>query len=158
LQLNQPHKFFLFFLPSKIRVSPTGVVSSLSLPRCLLSSGRYHHATAPYHDSFLWSQDELVASASSFNNDSYRLLSQVKTEAFNQHHRRRPPSLNSSTLTMHYYKNVISILATLPTAQSRLHFVSFLTRAPHHWSSTHHRHSLSPSSHTLHSSLQRHPR
>jgi hypothetical protein len=46
------HVDFFIFWPSKIYVSPTGVVSSLSLPRCRLSSGRRCHAAAPSHASF----------------------------------------------------------------------------------------------------------
>jgi hypothetical protein len=35
---------FFHFWTSKIRVSPTDSISSLSSPRCRLSSGRHHHA------------------------------------------------------------------------------------------------------------------
>jgi hypothetical protein len=55
---------FLHFWPNKIHVSPTGVVSFLSPPRCHLSSDRHRRAIALFHTSIPWSQDELVASAS----------------------------------------------------------------------------------------------
>jgi hypothetical protein len=84
--------------------------------------------------------------------------SRVETEALNLHHRRRPPSSDRSTPTLHSYKNVISTLVTLPTTQARLHFASSLARASHHWSSTRHRHSLLLSSHAHRLSAQRHPR
>jgi hypothetical protein len=91
---------FFIFWASKIYVSTIGVVSSLFLPRYRLSSSWRRHATAPCHTSFPWSQDELAASISSFNNSlSCRLLSWVETEALNLHHRRRPSSLNSPTPT-----------------------------------------------------------
>jgi hypothetical protein len=55
---------FLYLWPSKMHVSPTGVVSSLFPPLCRLSSDRHHHAATSCHVSFPWSQDKLVASAS----------------------------------------------------------------------------------------------
>jgi hypothetical protein len=136
------------FWPSKIRISPTGIVSSISPPRCRLSSGRCCYTAALCHASFTWSQDELTASTSSSGNTlSYRLTSRGKTEALNPHHRRRPPSLDHPTTTLHYYKNVISSLVTLLTTQLRLHFTSSLVGAPHHRSSTRRRCSLSLLSH-----------
>jgi hypothetical protein len=87
--------FFIFWL-SKIRVSPTDIVSSLSPPRCNLSFSQHHHATVPCHTSFPWSQDDLIASASSsINASSYRLPSWVKTKALNPHRHRWPPSSNN---------------------------------------------------------------
>jgi hypothetical protein len=125
--------YFLYFWPSKICVSPTSIVSSLSLLRCHLSSSRQHRTAAPCHTSFPWSQDEFAASASSFDNaSSRRLPSRAKTKVLNLDHRHRPPSLDSLTLTLHCYKNVISILATLSTTQLRLYFASSLAIAPHH--------------------------
>jgi hypothetical protein len=73
-----------------------------------------------------------------------------------------PPS--STTLpepltpTLHCYKKVNSTLVTLATTQPRLHFASYLTRAPHRQSSTRRHGSLSLSSHTHHPFTQRHPR
>jgi hypothetical protein len=89
------------------------------------------------HSSFPWSQDELAASTSSFGNAlSCRLPSWAKTEALNPHHRRRSPSPDPLTLTLHCCKNVISTLVTLPTTQPHLHFASLLARAPRHQNST----------------------
>jgi hypothetical protein len=91
-----------------------------------------------YHASFPWSQNELAAPASSSDNASSRhLRSQTKTDALNPHHRHCLSSPDSPTSTIHYYKNIISTLVTLPTTQPRLHFTSSLARAPHHRSSTH---------------------
>jgi hypothetical protein len=64
------HVNFLHFWPSKVRVSPTSVVSSLSPPEYRISSDRRHHAAALCHTSFPLSQDELAASALSFSNAS----------------------------------------------------------------------------------------
>jgi hypothetical protein len=134
---------FLYFWPSKIRVTPTHVVSSLSPSQCCLSSGWRRHTTAPCHTSFSLSQNELAAAASSFNNTcSWRLPSPAETEALNPHHHHRPPSPDRLTPTLHYYKNVISTLVTIPTIQPHLHFVRSLARVTHHRSSTHHHHSL----------------
>jgi hypothetical protein len=62
--------------------------------------------------------------------------SQAKTETLNMHHRHRPPSSNSPTLTLHCYKKVILILITLRTTQPHLHFSYSLVRAPRHRSFT----------------------
>jgi hypothetical protein len=134
--------------PSKIRFKPIDVVSSLSPPWCCLSFDRRRHAAVLCHTSFPWSQDELAAAVSPSGNASSRCLpSRAETKALNPHHRHRPPSPDHPTPTLHCYKKVISILATLPTTQPRLHFASSLARAPRHQSSTHCRHSLSPPSH-----------
>jgi hypothetical protein len=122
---------FLYFHPSKIRISPISTVSSLSPPRCHLSSDRCHHATASCHTFFPLSQDELVTSTSSSGNASSRCLpSRAETEALNLHHCRRLPSPDYPTPTLHYYKKIISTLATLPTNQSRLHFAT--SQSEHH--------------------------
>jgi hypothetical protein len=146
---------FLHFSPSMIRVSPTSVVSYLFPLQCRLSSGRRHHAVTPCHTSFSWSQDELVASASSSGNAlSSRLPSRAEIKALNLHHHRRPPSRYCPLSTIHYYKKVILTLVTLPTTQTRLHFASSLARAPHHRSSTRSYRSLLPLSHVHHSYAQ----
>jgi hypothetical protein len=81
----------------------------------------------PCHASFPWSQDELTASASSSGNAlSHRLPSRAKTKVLNLHHHRRSSSPYRTTLILHLYKNVISILIIIPTTQPRLHFVSSL--------------------------------
>jgi hypothetical protein len=140
---------FFIFRSSKIRVSPTGVVSSLFPPWCRLSSGRCHHIAAPCHASVPLNQDELVVSASSFGNaSSHRILSRAETEALNPHDQSRSPS------TIHYYKKIISTVATPPTTQSHLHFVSSLVRASCHRSSIRRHHFLSSLSHTHHPSTQ----
>jgi hypothetical protein len=150
--------FLFIFQPSKIHVSPTGVVSCLSPPRCHLSSDQRRHATTPYHSSFPLSQDELTASASSSDNAlSHCLPSRAKTKTLNPQHHRRLLSLNRPTHTIHCYKKIISILATLPITQLCLYFASSLARAPRHRSSTRRRHSLSLLSHAHHPSAQQHP-
>jgi hypothetical protein len=124
---------FLHFWYNKICVSPTDIVSSLFPLRCRLSFGRYRHATAPYHASFPLSQNELAAFASSsINALSHCLPSRAKTKALNPHHCPKLPSPNHSTLTLQCFKNIISILATLPTTQPCLHFASSLARSPRH--------------------------
>jgi hypothetical protein len=113
-QLNQSREFFFIFWPSEIHVSPTGVVSSISPPRCSLSSSRRRHAAALYHASLLLSEDELAASTSSSCNAlSRRLPSPAKTEALNSHHRRRLPSPDRLTPTLRCYKKIFSTLTTL---------------------------------------------
>jgi hypothetical protein len=157
--LKSSPSIFIIFWPSKIHVSPTNVVSSLFPLQCRLSSNWHHHATAPCHASFLWNQDEFATSnSSSDNTSSCRLSSRAETEAMNLHHRRWPPSPDSptSTPTLYYYKKFILILATFPTTQLRLYFVSSLVRAPCHQSSTRHRRSLSPLFHAHRTSAQQH--
>jgi hypothetical protein len=106
---------FLHFRSSKIRVTPTDVVSSLSPPRCRLFSIWRFHAAAPCHTSFSLSQDKLAASASSSGNAlSRRLCSQAEIETLNSYHRGRLPSLNRLTPTLQCYKKIISILCILP--------------------------------------------
>jgi hypothetical protein len=142
---------FLHFWKSKIHVGPTSIISSLSPPRCHLSSGRCLHTAASCHSSFSWSHDELDASASlSGNISSCPLPSRAKTEALNLHHHCWPPLSDHLTPTLHCYKKVMSTLASLPATQLCLHFASSLARAPRHQSSTCHRRSLLPLSHTHH--------
>jgi hypothetical protein len=100
---------------------------------------------APCHAFFLWSQDEFAASASSSDNTPSRSLSsRAETKALNLQHHRWSPSPDSPTSTLYCYKQVISNLVALPITQLCLHFTFFLARAPHHWSSTCLRRSLSP--------------
>jgi hypothetical protein len=107
--LNRPHIFSLFCWSSKIHVSLTHIVSSLSPIRCCLSSGSRHHVSFPLN------QDELNGSASSFGNASFpRLPSRVKTEALNLYHRRRSSLVDHLTPIVHYYKNGISSLPNVP--------------------------------------------
>jgi hypothetical protein len=96
------------------------------------------------HASFPWSEDEIAAFTSFFDNASFhRLPSRVEIEVLNSHYRRRLPSPDRPTPTLHCYKRIISTLTTFPTTLSRLYFASSLTRAPHHWSSIRHCRSLS---------------
>jgi hypothetical protein len=102
-----------------------------SPPWCRLSSGRHRHTVTPCHAYFPLIQDELAASTSFSNSaSSHHLPSIAKTEVLNLHHRRQPPYSDRLTRTLHCYKNVMSILVTLHTTQSRLHFASSLAGAP----------------------------
>jgi hypothetical protein len=140
---------FLYFLASKTRVSPTDIVSSLSPPRCRLSSGRCHHVATSCHASFSLSQDELAAFVLSSNNaSSHRLPSRAETKALNLYHCCQPPFPNHPTSTLHCYKkshlnlnhsphhSTVSLFCLLPshsTTPSELHPPpSFLfTAVPH---------------------------
>jgi hypothetical protein len=149
---------FFIFRSSKIRISPTGVFSSLSPPQCRLSSDRCSHAATSCHTSFSLRHDELAVSASSSANALSRCLpSRAKTKALNPQHHRKLLSPYHPTHILHCYKKIISTLATLPTIQQRLHFTSSLARASRYQSSTSHRHFLSLLSHTHRPSAQRHP-
>jgi hypothetical protein len=148
---------FFIFQSSKIHFSLTSIVCSLSPLGCRLSSDRCCHAVIPFHTFFPLSQDELTASASTFDNAlSCCLPFWVETEALNPHHRRRLSSPDSLTLIIYYYKKIISTLTTFRTTQLRLHFTSFIIRAPHHQNFTHHHRSLSPLSHVHRPSTQWH--
>jgi hypothetical protein len=150
---------FFIFWPRKIRISLTGIISTLFPPRCCLSSGRRYHTATSCHTSFLLSKDELAASASSFGNAlSCCLISLAKTEVLNLHHRRRLPSPDRPTITLHCYKKIISTLVTLPTTQPCLHFASSLASASCHRSSICHCRFLSPLSHGYCPSAQWHSR
>jgi hypothetical protein len=135
--------------------SPTTGVSSLSSPRCRLSSDRHRHAATSCHTSFPLSQDELTASVSSFTNAlSHYLPSRAKTEVLNSHHHAQATLLRSSNFHLYCYKKIISILITLPTTQLRLCFTSSITRSSRHRSSTCCCHFLLSSSHACHYSAQ----
>jgi hypothetical protein len=150
--------FFFIFRSSKIYVKPIDFVSSLFLPRCGFSSDRCRHTTASCHASFSISSDELVASASSFDNALFcRLPCRAETEALNLHHHRSLPSLDRPTPTLHCYKKIISTFVTIFTTQPRLYFSS-PARVSCHRKSTRNRCSLSPLSHAHYPSAQRHPR
>jgi hypothetical protein len=127
------------------------------LPSVSISSDRHRHAVAPCHASFPLTQDELTASALSFDNASSRrftLSSQNRSIEIILTARRQPPFPDLPTHTLHCYKKVISTLVTLPTTQPHLYFASSLFIAPYNWSSTHRCHFLSPSSHVHHPSTQ----
>jgi hypothetical protein len=155
---SSPTWIFFIFWSSKILINPTRGISSLSPPRCRLTSDWHHHVIMPCHASFPWSYDELAASASYCGNASSCFLpSRAETKELNLHHRCWPPSLDHLTPTLHFYKKVISILVTLPTTKPHLHFASSTARAPRYQSSTCRHHSLSLLSHSYHPSTQRHP-
>jgi hypothetical protein len=136
---------FLYF-----SVQSTGITSSLSPPRCRLSSDRCHYITVSCHASIPLSQDEFATYASSSDNALFhRLPHQAETEALNPHHRRRLSSSDHPTLTLHCYKKIISTLSTLSTSQLHLYFASSLARAACHRSSTRRCHFLSPPSHAI---------
>jgi hypothetical protein len=140
---------FFIFRFSKIRISPTDIVSSIFPLWCRLSSGPRRYVATPCHAFFPWRQDELTVFVSSSGNaSSYRLPSWAKTEALNPHHRRRPPSPDSSTLILHWYKKIISTLITIHITELCLHFASFLATTPHHQSFTYCRRFLSSLFHT----------
>jgi hypothetical protein len=121
-QLNRLHRFSLFFWPSKIHINQ--LASSLCFPLPGAASPPADITTLLHH---------VTASASSSSNAwSHRLPSQTETEVLNPHHRYRSCSPDSPTLTLHCYKEVISILTILNTTQPHLHFASSLARAPHH--------------------------
>jgi hypothetical protein len=148
-------RIFFIFWSNKIHVSPTSVVSFLSPLRCYLSSSQHCHVAALCHAFFELNQDELTASASSFDNTSSRhLISRVETEALNPHYHSRSPSPDHPTPTLHCYKKVILIVTTLSTTQPCLYFVSSLVRAPRHRSFTHRRRLLLPLSHVHRPSTQ----
>jgi hypothetical protein len=110
------------------------------------------HLTSPRttscHTSFPWSQDEFAVSISFFSNSSSRrLTSRAETEILNPHYRRRPPSPDRRTPSLHCFKKVILILVTLTITQLCLHFTSSLARASLHQSSTCHRRFISLMSH-----------
>jgi hypothetical protein len=110
--------------------------TDVATPPCRIMLLFYRFKTSSLHPLHLPIMLRLVASSS-----------RVKIKALNLHHRRWPPSPDSPTLTIHWYKNIILILVTLTTTQSRLYFSSSLARAPRHQSFTRHRRFLSPSSH-----------
>jgi hypothetical protein len=161
LILNFHHLFvtvesiaWFFFWPSKICVSPTGIISSLFALWCHLSSGRHRHAVVPCRASFLWSQDDIITSVSTSGNTSSRRSTLepkpkdwicIIAAGHPSWTTRLPPS---TTIKGHL---------NLDHSQPRLYFVSSLARAPHHQSSTRRRHSLLPSSHVHRPAAQQHP-
>jgi hypothetical protein len=115
----------------------TDIVTPL---RCVTLS--FHGVTISLLPPFIFRQ-RFIAS-SSFDNASFvRLPSQTKTEALNSYHHHQSFSPDCLTPTLHCYKNVISILTTLPTAQPYLYFASYVAKTPCHQNSTSHHGSLS---------------
>jgi hypothetical protein len=159
--LNRPRIIFIFW-SSKIYISSTDVVSSLSTPQCCLSSSQHRHATASCHASFLLRQDEFTASVSSFDNAlSHRLPSQIETKALNSHHKYRLSSLDLLTPTLNCYKKIIDLNLSHSSHHSTVssfYLLSSQIKAPRHPSSTQRRRSLLLLSHVHCTSVQRHPR
>jgi hypothetical protein len=107
--------FFIFWF-SKIRISSTGIVSFLSLPRCRLFSGRRRHVVS----HLLPIEDELAAFTPSSGHVSLcRLPSRVKIDALNSYHRHWPP-----TIILQCYKKVISTLTLLSPPLNRVSILS----------------------------------
>jgi hypothetical protein len=132
-QLNQPCEFSLFF----------------NLERFTSVQQVLHY--------FLWSQDELIASVSSFDNaSSCHLPSRTETKILNPHHCHFPQTIWLPPSTTR--KRVISTLITFSITQLCFHFFSFLVKASRHWNSTCHNYSLSPLSHAHCPYTQRHIR
>jgi hypothetical protein len=75
----------------------------------------------------------------------------------NPQHHHMPPFSDRLTPILYCYKNIISILATLPTTQPHLYFTSSLAKAPRHMSFTCRRCSLLSSSHIHHQHRHRPP-
>jgi hypothetical protein len=116
---------FFIFRSNKIRVSPTIIVSSLSPPRCCLSSDQHRYAATSCHTSFSLSKNELTASALSFGNAlSRRFPSRYETEALNLYYHHRLLSSDCLTPTLYWYKKIILTLITLSTTQPCHHFTS----------------------------------
>jgi hypothetical protein len=143
---------FLYFL-FKIRVNLTGVVSSL-VPPLLRPTSSYSRTVS--HFLLIEPKWARYLCFISDNASSCCLPSRAKIEAVNLHCHRRPPSTDRPTPTLHFCKNVISTLVTLPTTQLHLYFASSLTRALCHRSSTRRCYSLLSSSHVHHPSTQWH--
>jgi hypothetical protein len=149
---------FFIFQHNKIRTVQLASSFSFPLPAAASPSINVVMRAMLCYAFFPLSQDELTASTlSSGNALSRRLPSRAKTEALNSHYRRRIPSPNCLTFTLHCYKKIISTLDTLITTQLRLHFASYLARAPHLRSSTRHCRSLSLLSHVHRPCAQWHP-
>jgi hypothetical protein len=145
-QLNRPRRFFFSFF-NLVRFTSAQLASSSPFPLPDIACPQSDVVT-PCHTSFPLSQDELVASASSSSNFSFRRLpSRAETKALNLHHHRRLPFPNLPTPTLHNCKKSISTLITLPTTQLCLHLAFSLARASHHQSSARHHCSLSQLSH-----------
>jgi hypothetical protein len=149
--------FFIFglvrFMSAQLALCPPFPLSGVASPPTDVAT----HAMS-CHTSFPRSQDELVASALSSDNDSsHRLLSRAEIKTLNLHHRYRPPSLDCPTFTLHCFKKIILTLTTLSTTQLCIYFVSSLAKALRHWSSIHRCHSLSLMTHFYRPSAQRHP-
>jgi hypothetical protein len=119
----RPCVFFSFFRAVRFELAQLVSSPPFSPPRCYLFSGWRRHTAAPYHTSFPFSQDELVASASSSDNaSSRRLPSRAETEALNPHHRHRLPTWTARLLS----STVIKRLSQHWSLYSSLNRVSIL--------------------------------
>jgi hypothetical protein len=134
--------YFLQFSVSKIRVSPTHVVSSLFPPRCRFYSVRRRHTVTPCHASFSCSQDEFAPStSSSVNTSSRRLPSQAEIKVLNLYHRHSPTlilncykksHLNLGHSLHHSTTSLFYLLTSQSATSSELHSLLLLfTIIPH---------------------------
>jgi hypothetical protein len=149
---------FFIFRSSNIRDSPTCVISFVSPPQC-----RLRWPTSPCHrvvQHFLPMEPRQACCLRFILRQRFILPPPLSSR--NRSIEFAPLSLatlsDCLTPTLHCYKKVISTFVTLTITQPCLNFASSLARAPRHWSSTHRRHSLSPSSYTHFPSAQWHPR
>jgi hypothetical protein len=127
-QLNRSRQFSSFFSPARF----TSVQLTSSPPFPLVgaaspSATLLRHVTFHFHGVKTISLSPLQLSAT-----LHSVAAWVEIEALNSHRRRKPPSLDNLTLSLHCYKKVISTLVSLPTTQLYLYFASFLARAPRH--------------------------
>jgi hypothetical protein len=110
---------FFIFHPSKIFISPTNIVSSLSPHRCHLSTSQRRHIATSCHASFSLSQDDLIVFVLFSSNVLSRRL---PSRALNLHHHHMLPSLDRLTFTLNCFKKIILTLANLLTTQPHLYF------------------------------------
>jgi hypothetical protein len=146
--------FFLFFGPIRFASAQLTLSPPFPLPGVASHSANIvtplHHVTLPFQGAKTSSLPLLHLPA---------MLPPVTTplEPLNSHHRCRPPSPDSLTLIIHWYKKVISTLTIPLTTQLYLYFASSLVRAPCHRSSIPCCYSFSQPSHAYYLSAQRHP-
>jgi hypothetical protein len=119
---------FFIFWPSKIRVSPTGIISSLFPPRCRFSFGRRRHATTPC----VTLPSHWVKTSSLPPLHLLAMLHPVTSPL--EPKLRICITVTGRPPTLHCYKKIISTLITLLITQPSFHFASSLAIAPCHWS------------------------
>jgi hypothetical protein len=150
---------FFIFWSSKIHISPTDVISSLSPPDTTSPPADVATLLCRITLSFHWAKTSSLHPLH-FSVMLYHVVSPLESKPMHWIHTTTTGHTPQTAwlLLSTAIKNIISILATLPTAQPRLHFASFLARSPRHRSSTRHHHSLSSLSHSHRPSIQQHPR
>jgi hypothetical protein len=147
-QVNQLYEFSLFFWLNKIRVSPTGIVSSFFSVLPLIRLTLSHHRVVSRFLSIELRWAHCLRSSPPLSSWNRSIKSVLPLQA-------TLPDCPTSTLQC--YKKIISTLITLSITQSYLHFTSFIARAPRHRISICQCYSLSLLSHTHRPSAQRHP-